>query len=323
VVDSTRFAIKWAHGGAADRASEGTVARLGPRHRRALILAMTLSEILAVQARWAAERFGRHCDGRNAPCLDDNLIQPLTGHVWDEFAAADGNELGRGGRQGKMQSLRSSAALCYNVFAPWRGRPVDPLTQALGLTGQFHELRFEQKLRHGVRGRRPNLDVVLQASRGSPVGIESKYSEPYSRSWPHPPLNSSYFANNRRYWAELGLPRTQALAEGVGTTLQFRRLEAGQLVKHILGLAASWAQRPVRFVYLWFDCGCSEADEHRREVEAFAEALGGEIEFFALTYQELFRRLCSAPEPCANYRVYLAGRYFPRGAAERNPRAVI
>ena len=109
----------------------------------------------------------------------------------------------------------------------------------------------------------------------------------------------------------LGLPRCQSLAESIGTTMTFRRLGAGQLVKHVLGLATTSEDRPVRLAYLWYDCGCDEAKEHQAEVEAFGEAVGSEIELTTLAYQELFQRLRLVPEPSHGYLAYLEARYFP------------
>jgi hypothetical protein len=270
---------------------------------------MPLSQILTSQATWAQARWGSGLDGRNAPSVEDNLFQPIAGPTWNEFAAGDGDELGLSGRPAKMRSLRSSSALACNVFHPWRGGPLTSLAQALGLAGNFVDLRFEQKLSHGLRGHSPNLDVVLYPSEGAPVGVESKFAEIYGQPKPEAPLKGSYFAGKRR-WADLGMPRCQLLAERIGRETAFRRLAAGQLLKHLLGLATTHAQRPARLVYIWYDCRCNEAEEHRREVEVFKEAIGDEIEFTVLTYQELFERLRLAPEPCPDYYTYLARRYF-------------
>jgi len=48
--------------------------------------------------------------------LDDNLFEPLTPEVREEFEAGDGQELnGRG-----MHAVHSSSALVVNIFGYWR-----------------------------------------------------------------------------------------------------------------------------------------------------------------------------------------------------------
>jgi hypothetical protein len=142
-----------------------------------------------------------------------------------------------------------------------------------------------------------------------PLGIECKFTEPYGAKKEHPPLDPKYFAKGRNRWAEVGLPDCQALANSIGTVDSFRRLAAGQLLKHLLGLARTTKQRP-RLRYVWFDSMCSEAQEHRVEVERFAQLIDSSIDFVAVTYQQVAASLRSYPEPIPNYRSYLDARYF-------------
>src|SRR5512134_1133502 len=92
---------------------------------------MPLESILSAQAEWARRRWPAH-RGRRAPSLELNLIRPMSAETRAEFAAGSGGELGRPDKPGKMSSLRSSSALSYNVFDPWRGRDLRPLAKALG-----------------------------------------------------------------------------------------------------------------------------------------------------------------------------------------------
>jgi len=241
--------------------------------------------------------------------LDDNLICPLSVEARSEFKAGSGGELGRNGKPGKMSSLRSSSALSYNVFQPWRGRDLQPLAAALKTTVSSQELRFEQKFRHGLRSTPPNLDVILDVCQSQPWGIECKFTEPYGTKRDHAPLDEKYFVGDRARWSEVNLPRAQALAAAVGNVVRFKRLATGQLLKHLLGLARS-TQQPPRLRYVWFDTGCLEASEHRAEITRFEAQLDSCVDFGALTYQELMAALRTSPDPINGYRSYLMERYF-------------
>jgi hypothetical protein len=269
---------------------------------------MPLTDLLAAQAVWARRRWPDHV-GKRAPSLDENLICPLSTEARREFAAGSGGELGRNGAPGKMSSLRSSSALSYNVFQPWRGHNMQPLATALKTIVRSQDLRFERKFRHGLPSTPPNLDVVLDIDQPRPLGIECKFTEPYGRKREHPPLDMKYFTGDRNRWVEVHLPRAQVLASTVGKTIQFKRLAVGQLLKHLLGLATT-TQEPPRLRYVWFDTGCVEASEHRTELSRFETHLDSDVDFVALTYQELIAVLCRAPEPIEGYRSYLNERYF-------------
>jgi hypothetical protein len=230
-------------------------------------------------------------------------------HVRAEFAQGSGGELGSRERPGKMYSLRSSSALAYNFFVPWLGHALGPLAEAIGKEVKDRTLRFERHFPHGLSSTPPNLDVALDNDQARPLGIECKFAEPYGPKKPHAPLAEKYFVGGRQRWSELGLLRCQALAIEVGNTIEFRRLAAGQLLKHILGIAWTTKQVP-RLIYLWFDTGCQEAAEHSREVQRFAAKVDPVVDFTSLTYQDVFARLRTGLEPMRGYFQYLETRYF-------------
>ena len=269
---------------------------------------MPLESLIAAQSGWARNRWPGHSSKR-APSLEENLIVPLSVETRAEFDKGSGGELGRNGKPGKMTSLRSSSALSYNVFGPWRGLDLEPLSVALQTTIQFRSLRFEQKFRHGLSSTPPNLDVVLDLEGKSPLGIECKFSEPYGTKKDHAPLDQKYFVGRRARWTEVSLPDCQALASSTSRMATFRRLAAGQLLKHFLGLAHTTKHYP-RLRYVWFDAMCPEAQEHRAEIERFKEQIDGTIDFASVTYQEIAASLRAHPEPIANYHAYLHARYF-------------
>jgi len=271
---------------------------------------MPLGELIAKQEDWARSQWHGHT-GRRAPSLGGNLIVPMSPEVRLQFASGSGGELGREDRPGKMYSLRSSSALSYNVFAPWIGLDLDPLGHALGVSLGDRTLFFERQFPHGLTSTPPNIDIALDVDQARPLGIESKFTEPYGPKKPHPPLDDKYFTGGARRWSDLGLPQCQALANSIGSRAQFKRLGAGQLLKHILGLA--WTTKaPPRLTYIWFDSGCGEATEHRDELRLFRKLIDDVIDFRTCTYQEVFASLLREREPVQGYHTYLANRYFAR-----------
>lgn len=275
---------------------------------------MPLSTILRSQTEWAEVRWPGHT-GRRAPSLEENLNCPMPPSVQAQFLNGSGGELGTKAHPGKMWSLRSSSALGFNFFAPWIGQDLNPLTKALRQQNGYRSIQFERQFPHGLQTTPPNIDVTLDRDDGAPLAIECKFTEPYGPKKPHQPLAAKYFSDERMRWAELGLPRCQALAQSIGTGMEFRRLGVGQLLKHILGLAWTTKQVP-RLICLWFDTGCEEAREHRAELKRFRALLDESVEFVTLAYQEVFAALPRQVEPIPNYFSYMESRYF--GASHRS-----
>lgn len=269
---------------------------------------MPLKSLLAGQSKWAARRWPTHPSGR-APSIKANLFHPLCDATFSDISGGSGDELGIRSGKPKMDSLRSSTALACNVFDPWRGRDLAPLGLALGLEGIFLDIAFERKCRHGLRGTPPNLDVFLIPREGTPVGIESKFCEIYGAKKPHPSVDPKYFAGGRKRWEECQLPKCEEFARSLGSDSGFRRLGAGQLLKHILGLAFTH-RHPVHLVYLWYDDGSHEADEHRQELQEFSARIDSSIDLIAKSYQGFFTALQREPEPVPGYHDYLRERYF-------------
>ena len=99
------------------------------------------------------------------------------------------------------------------------------------------------------------------------------------------------------------------MSEGRATFLQ---LNVPQLLKHALGLqrgvpeSASWHLR-----YLYLDTECPAQPVHAGELARFIEAVGDELRFAALSYQERVSGL-GAPgsQDDLEYRQYVTQRYF-------------
>jgi len=176
---------------------------------------------------------------------------------------------------------------------------------------RISSLKLEQKFSTGLGGIGPNLDVLLW-SNGTPFAIESKFTEPYTKSRLKTYLKPKYFHSGRRLWAEATLPGCQAVAEMLRTgEHNFRVLDVAQLLKHMLALAHNFGSN-WSLCCLWFEIEGAIAKQHRKDLTTFAAYTNNDAgKFFALTYQELFTRLAScADQDHAKYIAYLEGRYI-------------
>lgn len=291
---------------------------MGPRALRLQAGVSTVTakrERLRQQRRWA-EAHGLGADARGyLPTVQANLFAPLAPSTRAAFERGDASELAETAtRPAKMRALRSSAVLVVNVFEHFVGANPKPLLDALGIEEELkHPLAFEAEARYpaGLPGHPPNLDVVLELTSGTIVGIESKFTE-----WLTPKrgaknvLKDKYFEGGVQWWRNGGLPKCQALAAMLKNGEErFRFLDVPQLLKHALGLATA---RPARFElhYLYFDAPGPASRAQREELARFAERVGAELGFRVLTYQELYRRLCACGRIESSYLRYLGERYF-------------
>jgi hypothetical protein len=262
------------------------------------------------QRRWADSAGVDYDAAGYARDLGANLRAPLS--------AATLAELDRGSeltpdrlRPARLRSLTSSAALVVNVFDYWRGRDTGPLVAALGLATGSPRLLFEEPLATGLTGDPPLADVVLRWPDGRTVAIESKFAEWLVR---RPPSKSGfkrkYFPPGGGVWEAVGRPLCQGLAVDIDAGRErFRHLHAAQLLKHALGLARS-SPAESALLYLYYDHPSREREAHRAELERFAQRLGPELDFRALTYQTLFAALSRERAEDRGYLAYLRARYF-------------
>lgn len=271
----------------------------------------TRLQILKQQQDWAASRRIAVTSGYTES-LDGNLFQPLHSDTLVEFQRGSGDELGRNGHRGKMLALHSSSALAVNVFDYWRGRSLAWVAGALSLTSEPSLLRFEAQFPTGLPGNPPNLDLALVLTDRRTVAVESKFTEPYAHAKQVPPFKLKYFPAGDGLWHNRALPQCQRLADRLHRgELQFLYLNAAQLLKHVLGLAQPSVGQFTLF-YLWYAVRSDEARHHGQEIDAFAEEIGSEVDFRALTYQELFSSaLRYLGTEHAAYLSYVGERYFP------------
>lgn len=271
--------------------------------------------IKARQRAWATRRGLTFDADSYCTCVDDNIFQGLSAGARSDFGSGNGGELGKNGGGGKIQALHSSSALACNWFDYWRGRDLQPLSRAFGVSVQFSKLALEHKFPTGLGGISPNLDVLLTCSDGSLFAIESKFTEPYMKSKGKTYLNPEYFPRVRGLWTDAGLRGCQAIAEELRCGQpddSYDVLDVAQLLKHMLALALSG--RSWSLCCLWFEVPGLLADRHRKELTILTTKLqtGADVaRFSALTYQELFARMVPfVGQDNWEYMAYLRERYL-------------
>lgn len=212
------------------------------------------------------------------------------------YAAAPGNEIA----SGKFKSSESSAALAANGFGFFLNRPGDlpcPLPELFDGWAPT-SVRLEAEVRFPWSGgRHPWLDTLVLSPDGV-LGIESKRYEPF-RGKPAPRFSEAF---DRPVWGDrmgryLGV--RAALTSGA---LNFKHLDAAQLVKHGLALRTAAASAPTggrqaALLYLfaepatWGDgrpLNPAATARHREEIAAFAGMIAGdEVRFLALAWSDL------------------------------------
>ena len=258
-----------------------------------------IAHALTITTHWA-RGYGLELNlaGTGFADLEDALVVPIDQESRRQFANGAGGELNR------MHSLRSSSALAYNIFAPWKVDP-SPVASILGGSGAYDRIGFEAQYPTGVSSRPPHLDVLIDG-HAFPLAIESKFLEIYDD--PKPAEFSRRYLEADHLW--VGLPNLRLLAADLADDPSvFVRLGASQLLKHTLGLTRQYGHDGFRLVYLWYEVSGDVADTHRLEVERFTQAAANDIEFHSTTHHGLFGELRRVEDPVPGYRKYLAGRY--------------
>ncbi len=271
----------------------------------------SLADMKLKQIRWAQGR-GLDPDEKGyLPDVESNLFQPLSPASRKSFEDGSGAELvDRPKSAAKMRALHSSSALAVNVFDYWVGRDCKPLQTALELGTSIESIVFEAQYPTGLGGIPPNVDVALTLSDGHTIGIESKFSEWLSPKKPGKnPFKEKYFPDGEGIWTRLGLPHSQALVESIHSGARhFTHLYAAQLLKHSLGMANMFGNR-FSLCYIYCDWPGQESEIHRREIDEFDHAVGEELRFKAVSYQELFALLKNVGGVDSGYLGYLQSRY--------------
>lgn len=273
------------------------------------------SEVLRQQLQWA-QAVGLAPDSRGyLEAYEPNLFRPLSSAALASFRKGSGNELDAvGDRPAKMRATHSSSALAVNVFDHWSEKP-DVVLQALSLPTGAVAMHFESQFNTGLRGNPPNLDLCIRWADGTLLGIESKFTEwltPKSKNKEH--FESKYFPSERDLWSVRGMPCCQELARLIHERkVNYRYLDAPQLLKHALGLACSGQK--FELCYLYFDVPGRESGAHQTEVLYFAGQVSQDFPFHVARYQDVFSRLSGlASDMDVDYIRYIKERYFDKSS---------
>ena len=250
--------------------------------------------------------------------------------IKEQFETADGNEL-----NGKMAALYSSSALGVNAFQYFyklleqgNKEEANKILYALGVSRdkdiEIKSISFEQKL-HIKDISTPNIDVVIKTTNDKVFAIESKFREPYYYT-PSNYIQKKYY-DDKDIWNKLEKTKEyiDELDEGFieiekdiierETSIEekeigvkkifpsFKRLNAAQLIKHLLGLFNdnksikkyknnTEYKNNIRLIYLYYDVPGNMGEEHRKEIKEFSDFIKKDnIKFTAISYQELIYNL--------------------------------
>ena len=232
-------------------------------------------------------------NNRYATYFDSPLenILPLIHSNWKKIEAdlsqGSGNEL----QSGKFNSIASSSALGVNAFGVF----YEPqfMTWPTIDSQKFTNPTFEKKLQNGLRGTNPNLDVFFENDT-SVLAIECKFLETLVKKIPKFSDQYLNIKDDRRNskWFRL-------MIEIINGNINFRYLDAAQLIKHYFGLAHEYADSDldleIGYVF-WEPDKNGEISgpvidlyaEHREESEKFAALVSGDkVRFSFYSYFEL------------------------------------
>lgn len=211
------------------------------------------------------------------PHFVDNLLPSVaTSDFEADLEQGSGAEL-----YGKFRAAHSSSALAVNCFGPFKRYPSD--LQMLGARG-FERLSFEKKCPTGLHGTPPHLDVFLEGAHRT-VAIESKCVEYLSHHPAHFASSYKTFRDSRR-----DSPWFREMLRLMDDPGIYRWLDAAQLIKHAYGLMRNHPNATLLYLY-WepLNAHLAPFEEHRREIEAFADKVGkGLIPFRAMSYNALW-----------------------------------
>jgi hypothetical protein len=246
--------------------------------------------LAAVLARHAALDGDRRCEG-----AIENLA-PAARERWAAISAqlggGNGGELREtGGHRPKFCSAFSSCALAVNTFAPFLDRDRSLPIPRAGVFGG--DVQFEAQRSAGVRGYKPNLDLVCEPADGDWLFAESKCLE-YLR--PHTTAFSDAFVTKARNSL---LPETSAFYAVFAQAEQDERpryelVDGAQLLKHFLAAKrAAGEQRSIVLVYLFWEPADAAVypifGAHRREADDLAVRLvDDQVRLLPISYPQLW-----------------------------------
>ena len=216
----------------------------------------------------------------------------------DAYKDGDGNEIKAITHRPKMSALHSSSALVVNLFQYWQEKDVSPLLKALNMIRHNDkiinaEIKFEDKFKIDENTKKfpkpANLDITIKFEENQIIAIESKFTEPYGSV--NNKISKSYTEDS--LWNKHPeLEKLKTLAKEIyNKNCNFQHLDAAQLIKHILGLKSNYGEN-FTLLYLWYNVPGTEAEEHQKEIDAFAKIVEADgIKFAHTTYQDVIKNL--------------------------------
>lgn len=263
-------------------------------------------------------------DKRYTKTYNENLFEPLAEKIENQFKNADGRELN--GEECKMAAVYSSSAICVNVFQYFyllqkegKKEEAKKILYSLGVSRdkiiKIKEIAFEQKLQISNIST-PNIDVIIKTNNDKVFAIESKFREPFYYT-PTNYIQEKYYKTNDiwnrlenikkyidkfeeeyiEFEKDITNQNTPIEIKVKKIFPHFKRLNAAQLIKHLLGLfndssIGTKDKSNIRLIYLYYDVPGNMGEEHRKEIKEFSEVIKKDnIKFTHISYQELIFNL--------------------------------
>jgi len=166
-----------------------------------------------------------------------------------------------------------------------------------------------------------NIDFVINGKK-SLVAIESKFTEPYGKVKKEARLLKQSYLNKNDFFKCNGMfdqfPKLKKWIDSdwkedsysnnlKGRLCPYERLDAAQLIKHLLGLSKQ--TKEYELCYLYYCIDSDEMNEHGKEVENFKSHLDDCIKFEAMSYQDFFRKLKLKGQEHKEFLEYMKDRY--------------
>ena len=229
---------------------------------------------------------------------------------YEEIIKGNGSELK--GDKPKFYSISSSCALAVNSFAFWKNH-----IKCLSINNHsnFLTLSFEKKLKNGLRGFKPNLDIVLE-NDSEIIAIESKFLEIFNKQEKN--ISKQYLQisdhRSKSKWFNI----MKQIYQNDNTTYSFRYLNIVQLIKHFFGICKDINNKQKILYYIfWEPLNANTIDifkEQRKELEIFYDEISGDklLKFKYISYPELWAEWKSKTNnsELLEYIKYLEERYL-------------
>ena len=210
--------------------------------------------------------------------------------------------------------LHSSSAIGVNVFEYWKqNKRFETLAKSLKVSSlNIDFIQFEEKFKIFESSKKdPNIDVVIHYTTGSLLGIECKFTEPFSSRKINYGLKEKYI-KDFKYWGNF--PNLNKLAKEIGPDDKiFQYFHCAQIIKHFMGLYTQKKDiNKIKLMYIYLPAIMENNQEYVLEIERLKKVflLDG-VKFYYITWNELIRNfLKNAEATDKEYLKYLVERYL-------------